>query len=71
MAELSSKDGSRKAFVEGLSPYDRRMLDKAQTYETRLSVLKVDARRLFPMEIKGFPAATQRVITKYRENPYF
>jgi hypothetical protein len=42
---------------------------ETQAYESSLSILKADARRLFPMEIKGFPAATQRVITKYRENP--
>jgi hypothetical protein len=69
LAELSAKDGSRKAFFDGLSPYDRRMLDKAQAYETRLSSLKVDARRLFPMEIKGFPAATQRLIRDYQNKP--
>ena len=45
------------------------MLDKAFAYETRLSSLKVDARRLFPMEIKGFPAATLRTIQTYREAP--
>jgi hypothetical protein len=45
------------------------MLDKAQAYETRLSGLKVDARRLFPVEIKGFPAATQSLIQSYREKP--
>ena len=49
LAELSAKDGSRKTFVDSLSPYDRLMLDKAQAYETRLSALKVDTRRLFPM----------------------
>jgi hypothetical protein len=69
LAELSAKDGSRKAFLDGLSPYDRRMLEKAQAYEARLSTLKVDARRLFPMEIKGFPAATQRLIQSYRDQP--
>jgi hypothetical protein len=69
LAELSAKDGSRKAFVDGLSPYDRRMLDKAQAYETRLSSLKVDARRLFPMEIKGFPAATERMIQEFKDRP--
>ena len=57
----------RKAFVDGLSPYDRRMLDKAQAYESRMSSLKVkvDARRLFPSEIKGFPAATQRMMQRF------
>ncbi len=69
LAELSAKDGSRKAFLNGLSPYDRRMLEKAQAYEARLSTLKVDARRLFPMEIKGFTAATQRLIQSYRDQP--
>lgn len=66
LAELSAKDGSRKAFIDGLSPYDRKMLDKAQAYETRLSTLKVDARRLFPMEIKGFPAATKKMIERFQ-----
>ena len=69
LAELSAKDGSRKAFVDSLSPYDRKMLDKAQVYEMRLSRLKLDARRLFPIEIKGFPSATQRMIEKFRERP--
>ncbi len=69
LAELSSKDGSRKDFVDGLSPYNRRMLDKAQAYETRLSSLKLDARRLFPADIKGFPAATDRMIRIFKENP--
>jgi hypothetical protein len=45
------------------------MLEKAQAYEARLSMLKVDARRLFPMEIKGFPAATQRNIQGFRYEP--
>jgi hypothetical protein len=54
---------------DGLSPYDRRMLDKARAYETRLSSLKVDARRLFPMEIRGFPAATKKLLDRLRENP--
>jgi hypothetical protein len=69
LAELSAKDGSRMAFVDGLSPYDRRMLEKAKAYETRLSVLKVDARRLFPIEVKGFPGVTQRLVESYRNNP--
>ncbi len=54
LAELSAKDGSRKAFLDGLSPYDRRMLEKAQAYEARLSTLKVEIPHLFPMEIKDF-----------------
>jgi hypothetical protein len=45
------------------------MLDKARAYETRLSSLKVDARRLFPMEIRGFPAATKKLLDRLRENP--
>lgn len=69
LAELSAKDGARKAFVDGLSPYDRKMLDKALVYEMRLSRLKIDARRIFPMEIKGYPAATQRLISKFGEEP--
>jgi hypothetical protein len=69
LAELSAKDGSRKAFIDALSPYDRRMLDKAQAYEARLSILKLDARRLFPMEIKGFPAATQRMMERFKSQP--
>jgi hypothetical protein len=69
LAELSAKDGSQKAFIDGLSPYDRRMFDKARAYETRLSSLKVDARRLFPMEIKGIPTATGKVIRMYQDSP--
>lgn len=69
LGELSAKDGSRKAFFDGLSPYDQRMLEKAQAYEERLSALKVDARRLFPMEIKGFPGATLQLIEKYKAYP--
>ena len=45
------------------------MLGKALTYESRMSALKVDARRLFPMEIKGFPAATQLMIQQFRDKP--
>jgi len=69
LAELSAKDGSRKAFVDGLSPYDRKMLDKAQVYEMRLSRLKLDARRIFPIEIHGVPAATRKVIQMYQNRP--
>ncbi len=69
LAELSAKDGSRKAFLDGLSPYDRRMLENAQAYEARLSRLKLDARRIFPVEIPGVPAATRRMIQIYRESP--
>jgi hypothetical protein len=32
------------------------MLDKAQVYEMRLSRLKLDARKIFPIEIQGVPA---------------
>ena len=66
MGELSAKDGSRKAFVDSLSPYDRKMLDKAQVYEMRLSRLKLDARRIFPVEIQGVPADTRKVIQMYQ-----
>jgi len=66
LAELSAKGGSRKAFVDSLSPYDRKMLDKAQAYEMRLSRLKLDARRIFPIEIQGVPAATRKVIQMYQ-----
>ena len=45
------------------------MLDQAQAYELQMSSLMVDARRLFPMEIKGFPAATQRMIQRFRTEP--
>lgn len=69
LAGLSTKDGSRKAFVDGLSPYDRKMLDKAQVYELRMSSMKLDARRIFPMEIKGYPAATRRLIESFQDNP--
>lgn len=69
LAELSAKDGSRKAFLDGLSTYDRRMLEKAQAYEARLSTLKIDARRLFPVEIKGFSGATEMMIRKLQEGP--
>jgi len=68
LGDLPTKDGSRKAFVDSLSSYDRKMLDKAQVYEMRLSRLKLDARRLFPIEIKGFPAVTERIIQQFRLN---
>lgn len=45
------------------------MLDKAQAYEARLSSLKVDTRRLFPMEVRGFPAATERLIQLHKDSP--
>lgn len=69
LAELSAKDGSRKAFLDALSPYDRRMLDKAERYSERMSSLKLDARRIFPMEIKGYPEATRRMIQAFRDDP--
>jgi hypothetical protein len=69
LAELSAKDGSRKAFVDGLSPYDRKMLDKAHVYEMRLSRLKLDARKIFPIEIQGAPAATRKMIQIYQDGP--
>lgn len=69
LAELSTKDGSRKAFLDALSPYDRRMLDKAERYSERMSSLKIDARRIFPMEIKGFPAATRKMIERFQTEP--
>ena len=68
LGELSAKDGSRKAFVDGLSPYDRRMLDKAQAYEARLSALKVDARRLFPVGVDDFLITTKTMDGKYKAN---
>jgi hypothetical protein len=55
--------------IDGLSPYDRKMLDKAQVYEMRLSRLKLDARRIFPIEIQGVPAATRKVIQMYLDRP--
>ena len=69
LAELSTKDGSRRAFVDGLSPYERKMLDKAQVYELRMSSLKLDARRIFPMEIKGYPAATRKMVERFKDQP--
>lgn len=69
LAELSAKDGSRKAFLDALSPYDRRMLDKAERYSERMSSLKLDARRIFPAEIKGFPTATKKMIEQFRVDP--
>ena len=69
LAELSAKDGSRKAFLDALSPYDRRMLDKAERYSDRMSSLKLDTRRIFPVEIKGSPAATQRLVERFRTEP--
>jgi hypothetical protein len=69
LAELSAKDGSRKAFVDSLSPYDRKMLKKAQLYEMRLSRLKLDARKIFPIEIQGVPAATRKMIQMYQDRP--
>ena len=69
MAELSSRDGSRKAFLDALSPYDRRMLDKAERYSERMTSLKLDARRIIPMEIKGYPAATKTLVEGFRQAP--
>lgn len=69
LAELSAKDGSRKAFLDALSHYDRRMLDKAERYSERMSSLKLDARRIFPMEIKGFQTATRKMIEQFKANP--
>ena len=69
LAELSAKDGSRKAFLEALSPYDRRMLGKAERYSERMSSLKLDARRIFPVEIKGYPAATERLLERFKDSP--
>ncbi len=69
LAGLSAKDGSRRAFVEGLSAYDRKMLDKAQDYELRMSSMKLDARRIFPMEIKAPPPATRRMVDNFRSAP--
>jgi hypothetical protein len=69
LAELSTKDGSRRAFVDGLSPYDRKMLDKAKVYELRISALKLDARRIFPIEIKGYPAATRKMVERFNHQP--
>jgi hypothetical protein len=45
------------------------MLDKAERYSGRMSSLKLDARRLFPIEIKGFPVATRRAIEMYQAAP--
>jgi hypothetical protein len=69
LTELSAKDGARKAFVDGLSLYDRKMLDKAQVYEMRLSRLKLDARRIFPIEIQGVPAVTRKTFERIKSNP--
>ena len=63
MGVLSTKGGARKAFDDSLTHYDRKMVDnKAQAYEMRLSAIEVDARRIFPIEIQGVPAATLKVI---------
>ena len=69
LAELSAKDGSRKAFLDALSPYDRRMLDKAERYSERMSSLKMDARRIFPVEVRGFPAATKKMQDRFTNEP--
>jgi hypothetical protein len=69
LAELSAKDGSRKAFLDDLSPYDRRMLDKAERYSARMSSLKLDARRIFPLEIKGYPLASKLLRERFLDDP--
>ena len=45
------------------------MMDKAQIYELRMSSLKLDARRIFPMEIKGYPAATRKMVERFKDQP--
>ena len=44
-------------------------MDKAQIYELRMSSLKLDARRIFPMEIKGYPAATRKMVERFKDQP--
>jgi hypothetical protein len=69
LGDLSTKDGSRKAFVDSLSLYDRKMLDKAQIYELRMSSLKFDSKRLFPPAVPSNPAATRKMIQIYQDRP--
>ncbi|MFM7242538.1 MAG: hypothetical protein ACKO3A_10775 [Opitutia bacterium] len=67
--ELSAKDGSRRAFLDGLSAYDRKMLDKAQVYELRMSSLELVSSKIFPPEIRNNPVATRRLVQMYVESP--
>jgi len=69
LAELSAKDGSRKAFLDALSPYDHRMLDKAERYSERIYSLRADSAKLFPPEIPNNPVATERLIQIYQNRP--
>ncbi len=34
-----------------------------------MSSLKLDARRIFPMEIKGYPAATKKLVERFQSDP--
>lgn len=55
--------------MDGLCPYDRKLLNKAQVYELRMSSLKLDARRISPMEIRGYPIATRKPIERFQMDP--
>jgi hypothetical protein len=64
LAGLPKENGLRAAFVASLTPDERRLLDRAQSYYTRINSQRGEERGLFPSERSG-AAGLQR----FQANP--
>lgn len=64
LAGLPKENGLRAAFVAGLTPDERRLLDRAQSYYTRINSQRGEERGLFPSDRSG-AAGLQR----FQDNP--
>ena len=64
LAGLPKENGLRAAFVAGLTPDERRLLDRAQSYYTRINSQRGEERGLFPSDRSG-AAGLQR----FQANP--
>ena len=62
LAGLNKKDGLRAAFVAGLTPDERRLLERAYSYYTKINSQRGEERGLFPSERSG-AAGLQRFQT--------
>ncbi|MEN9636276.1 MAG: repair protein RadC, partial [Verrucomicrobiota bacterium] len=69
LSSLGKEDGSRRAFVEQLDEQGRKDLDRARLYAERYQVLQGKERILFPREIKGNPAAQERLMERFKDDP--
>ena len=68
LGDLPKKDGTRRTFIESLTPHEYQMLERAEAYYSRMTTFRGLHRGLFPPEASN-PSATASRIEHYRLNP--